>query len=135
MSFQKPNVYIIYKNEDVTSLLAGIFWLKGLEPFKFVDGKECLKRFREIDGKVNAVVIDQEIASDNDLMLIVNIKRINPETKVIIIGEEESKKIKMYEYGANEVLLLPVSPTDISDKILLLISKRNLLEKPRNDLV
>lgn len=114
--------------------MTGIFWLKGLEPFKFVDGKECLKRFREIDGKVNAVVIDQEIASDNDLMLIVNIKRINPETKVIIIGEE-SKKIKMYEYGANEVLLLPVSPTDISDKILLLISKRNLLEKPRNDLV
>ena len=134
MSFQKPNVYIIYKTEDGTSLLAGIFWLKGLEPFKFVDGKDCLKRFREIDGKVNAVVIDQEIASDNDLMLIVNIKRINPETKVIIIGEE-SKKIKMYEYGADEVLLLPVSPTDISDKILLLISKRNLLEKPRNDLV
>ena len=41
----------------------------------------------------------------------------------------------MYEYGTNEILLMPVSPTDISDKILLLISKRNLLEKPRNDLV
>ena len=40
----------------------------------------------------------------------------------------------MYEYGTNEILLMPVSPTDISDKILLLISKRNLLEKPGNDL-
>jgi hypothetical protein len=60
-----------------------------LEPFEFVDGKECLKGFREIDGKVDAVVIDREIAFDNDLMLIVNIKRINPETTVIIIGEEE----------------------------------------------
>ena len=40
----------------------------------------------------------------------------------------------MYEYGANEVILMPVSPTDISDEILLLISKRNLLEKSRNNL-
>ena len=135
LSFQKPNVFIIYKNEDVNSLLAGTFWLKGFEPFKFIDGKESLKRFREIDGKVDAVVIDYEIALDNDLMLIVNIKRINPNTKVLIIAEEESKKIKMYEYGADEVILMPLSPTDISDKILLSISKRNLLEKSTNDLI
>jgi DNA-binding response OmpR family regulator len=134
LSFQKPHVFIIYKNEDVNSLLAGIFWLKGFEPFKFIDGNECLKRFREIDGKVDAVIIDNEIAFDNDLMLIVNIKRINPETKVLVIGEDESKKIKMYEYGADEVVLMPLSPTDIADKILL-ISKRNLLEKSTNDLV
>ena len=135
LSFQKPNVFIICKNEDVNSLLAGIFWLNGLDPFKFIDGNECLKRFRERDGKVDAVIIDDEIACDNDLMLIVNIKRINPETKVLVIAEEESKKIKMYEYGADEVFLMPLSPIDISDKILLLISKRNLLEKPTNDLV
>jgi DNA-binding response OmpR family regulator len=135
LSFQKPNVFIIYKNEDVNSLLAGIFWLKGFEPFKFIDGQESLKRFRERDGKVDAVIIDDEIACDNDLMLIVNIKRINPETKVLVIAEEESKKIKMYEYGADEVFLMPLSPIDISDNILLLISKRNLLEKSTNDLI
>ena len=69
MSFQKPSIFIIYKNEDVNSLLAGIFWLKGLEPFKFIDRNEFLKRFRELDGKVNAVVLDHKIAYDNDLML------------------------------------------------------------------
>ena len=135
LSFQKPNVFIIYKNEDVNTLLAGIFWLKGFEPFKFIDGKESLKRFRERDGKVDAVIIDDEIACDNDLMLIVNIKRINPETKVLVIAEEESKKINLYEYGADEVFLMPLSPIDISDNILLLISKRNLLEKSTNDLI
>jgi DNA-binding response OmpR family regulator len=135
LSFQKPNVFIIYKNEDVNTLLAGIFWLKGFEPFKFLDGKESLKRFRERDGKVDAVIIDDEIACDNDLMLIVNIKRINPETKVLVIAEEESKKINLYEYGADEVFLMPLSPIDISDNILLLISKRNLLEKSTNDLI
>jgi hypothetical protein len=135
LSFQKPNVFLIYtNNDDITSVLSGIFWLKGLEPFKFTNGKDCLKRFREMDGNVDAIVINQEIALDNDLMLIVNIKRINPDTKIFVIAEEESDKTKMYEYGADEVALIPLSPTDISDKLLLLISKSKLLER-KNDLV
>ena len=87
-----------------------------------------------MDGNVDAVVINQEIALDNDLMLIVNIKRINPDTKIFVIAEEELDKTKMYEYGADEVVLIPLNPTDLSDKLLLLISKSKLLEKP-HDLV
>jgi len=135
LSFQKPNVFIVYNNnKDVITVLAGTFWLKGFEPFKFTNGKECLKRFREMDGNVDAMVINQEIVLDNDLMLIVNIKRINPDTKIFVIAEEESDKTKMYEYGADEVASMPLSPKDVSDKLLLLISKSKLLER-QNDLV
>jgi DNA-binding NarL/FixJ family response regulator len=134
-----PNVFIILKNYTVNSLLAGTFWLKGFEPFKFTDGTESLKKFRELDGKVDAVVLSHEIASDNDLMLIVNIKRINPNTKVLVIVDNEEESIKnndtMYEYGADKIVSMPLSDTDISDKILLMISKRNILERPTNDLV
>jgi hypothetical protein len=109
-----------------------------LEPFEFVDGKECLKGFREKDGKVDAVV-NHEIALDNDLMLIVNMKRINQNTKVLVIAseeDEESNKINnIYEYGVDEIVLIPSSPTDISDKILLMVSQRNILENSTNDLV
>ena len=134
MSFQKPNVFIVYNNnDDVTSVLAGTFWLKGFEPFKFTNGKECLKRFREMDGNVDAIILNQEIALDNDLMLIVNIKRINPHTKIFVIAEE-SDKTKMYEYGADGVASMPLSPKDVSDKLLLLISKGKLLER-QNGLV
>jgi DNA-binding NarL/FixJ family response regulator len=90
-----------------------------------------------MDGNVDAIVINQEIALDNDLMLIVNIKRINPDTKVFVITEEEeeeSDKTKMYEYGVDEVALLPLTPIDITDKLLLLISKGKRLER-QNDLV
>jgi DNA-binding response OmpR family regulator len=135
-SFQKPNVFIVYNNnEDVTTVLAGTFWLKGIEPFKFTNGKECLKRFREMDGNVDAIVINQEIVLDNDLMLIGNIKRINPDTKVFVISaREESDKTIMFEYGADEVALMPLSPIDVTDKLLLLISKGKLLER-QNELV
>ena len=135
MSFQKPNIFIVYNNnDDINAILAGIFWLKGFEPFKFTNGKECLKRFREMDGNVDAVVINQEIVLDNDLMLIVNIKRINPDTKIFVIAKEESDKTKMYEYGADEISLTPISPIDIIDKLILLISKSKGLER-QNDLV
>ena len=135
MSFQKPNVFIVYNNnDDINAILAGIFWLKGFEPFKFTNGKECLKRFREMDGNVDAVVINQEIVLDNDLMLIVNIKRINPHTKIFVIAEEESDKTKMYEYGADGVASMPLSPKDVSDKLLSLISKGKLVGR-QNGLV
>lgn len=131
-----PNVFIVYKNDDVNSLLAGIFWLKGFKPFKFSDGKECLKRFRELDGKVDAVIVSHEIALDNDLLLIANMKRMNPNTKVLVIAEYvESKKTNVYEYGADETVLMPLIPKDIVDKIFLMVAKHNLLEKPTNDLV
>jgi len=99
LSFLKPTVFIVYNNNnnnnnDITSVLAGIFWLNGFEPFKFTNGKECLKRFREMDGNVDAIVINQEIAVDNDLMLIVTIKRINPDTKIFVIAEEEDKMLR-----------------------------------------
>jgi DNA-binding response OmpR family regulator len=134
LSVQKPTVFIVDNNEDISALLAGIFWLKGFESSKFTDGKECLKRFREIDGHVDALVINQEIALDNDLMLIVNVKRINPNTKILVIKDEESDETKMYEYGADEVALMPLSPIDVTDKLILLISKSKGLER-QNDLV
>jgi hypothetical protein len=132
----KSLIYSYNNNDDVNGVLAGIFWLKGSEPSKFTNGRECLKRFKEIDGNVDTVVINQEIALDTDLMLIVNIKRINPGTKIFVIAEEESDKTKMYEYGADEVALMPLSlsPKDVSDKLLLLISKGNKLPDT-NDLV
>ena len=125
---------MVNNNEDVNTLLAGTFWLKGFESCKFTDGKECLKRFREIEGNVDALVINQEIALDNDLMLIVNMKRINPNAKILVLVDEELDETKMYEYGADEISLTPLSPIDVIDKLILLISKSKGLER-QNDLV
>jgi hypothetical protein len=40
-------------------------------------------------------------------MLIVNVKRINPNSKILVIAEKESDETKMYEYGADEVAFNP----------------------------
>ena len=127
MSIQKPNIFIVQEDDNISTILAGIFWLKGFKPFKFTDGTECLKGFREMYGKIDSVVTSSKIALDNDLMLVANIKRINPTTKVLVIADEESGKRKILEYGADEFALIPLSPVDISHKIILMISKSRLI--------
>ena len=58
MSFQTHTVFILYKNQDVNTLLAGTFWLKGFEPFKFSNGYEGLTKYRTMGGKVDAIVVE-----------------------------------------------------------------------------
>ena len=134
MSIQKPNIFIVQEDDNINAILAGIFWLKGFNSSKFTDGTECLKGFREMHGKIDSVVTSNKIALDNDLMLVANIKRINPTTKVLVITDEELSKRKILEYGADEFALMPLSPVDISHKIILMISKRRLLED-QSDLI
>ena len=52
----------------------------------------------------------------------------------MVIADKESDETKMYEYGADEIALTPLSPIDIIDKLILLISKSKGLER-QNDLV
>jgi len=134
LSIQKPNIFIVQEDDNINAILAGIFWLKGFKPFKFTDGTECLKGFREMQGKIDSVVTSNKIALDNDLMLVANIKRINPTTKVLVIADEESGKMKILEYGTDEFALMPLSPVDISHKIILMISKGRLIED-QSDLI
>lgn len=133
MSIQKPNTFIVQEDDNINAILAGIFWLKGFKPFKFTDGIECLKDL-EMQGKIDSVVTSNKIALYNDLMLVANIKRINPTTKVLVIADEESGKRKILEYGADEFALMPLSPADISHKIILMFSKGRLIED-QNDLI
>jgi len=86
MAIAKPRVFIIQENDDANILLNGLLWLKGCESHKFTNGKECLEKMSEFEGKVDVVIIGGNIASDRNLTLIINIKKINNNTKVLVIA-------------------------------------------------
>jgi heptaprenylglyceryl phosphate synthase len=44
-----------------------------------------------MEGKIDVVIIGGSTACDRNLMLIVNIKKINMDTKVLVIAEEDGK--------------------------------------------
>jgi DNA-binding response OmpR family regulator len=105
-----------------------MLWLKGCEPFKFTNGEECLEKLKEMEGKVDVVIISGSIACERNLMLIVNIKKINNNTKVLVIADEDSDKTRILGYGADEFTLKPMSPENVSDKVLMLLSRETVME-------
>jgi len=128
MPISKPRVFIIQENEDANIVLTGILWLKGCEPFKFTNGEECLEKLKEMEGKVDVVIIGGSIACERNLMVIVNIKKINNNTKVLVIADEDSDKTRILGYGADEFTLKPMSPENVSDKVLMLLSREAVME-------
>ena len=128
MAIAKPRVFIVQENEDANSLLNGLLWLKGCESHKFTEGKECLKKIHELEGKVDVVILGGNIASDRNLTLIINIKKINNNTKILVIADEDSDKTRILGYGADEFGLKPISPDTIVDKVLMLMSRETVME-------
>jgi DNA-binding response OmpR family regulator len=128
MTIAKPRVFIVQENEDANLLLNGLLWLKGCESHKFTNGKECLEKISQFEGKVDVVIIGDNIASDRSLTLIINIKKINNNTKVLVIADEDSDKTRILGYGADEFGLKPMSPENIADKVLMLMSRETVME-------
>jgi DNA-binding response OmpR family regulator len=113
MTIAKPRVFIVQENDDANVLLNGLLWLKGCESHKFIEGKECLEKIQELEGKVDVVI---------------NIKKINSNTKVLVIADEDSDKTRILGYGADEFGLKPMSPENIADKVLMLMSRETVME-------
>jgi DNA-binding response OmpR family regulator len=128
VALSKPRIFIVQENEDANLVLTGMLWLKGCEPFKFTNGNDCLEKLNEMEGKVDVVIIGGSIACDRNLMLIVNIKKINMGTKVLAIAEEDSDKTRILGYGADEFALKPMSPENVADKVLMLLSRETVME-------
>jgi DNA-binding response OmpR family regulator len=105
-----------------------MLWLKGCEPLKFTNGNECLEKLNEMEGKVDVVIIGGNLACDRNLMLIINIKKINMNTKVLVIADEDSDKTRILGYGADEFTLKPMSPENVADKVLMLLSREAVME-------
>jgi hypothetical protein len=68
-----------------------------------------LKHNKRANGKVDAVVMSDGRAADRIARLILNIKRSNQNTKILVIAGEDSDKNKDIDYGADEFALKPMS--------------------------
>ena len=128
MTIARPRVFIVQEEEDANLVLNGLLWLKGCESHKFTNGKDCLEKMSQLEGKVDVIIMGGDIASDRNLTLIINIKKININTKVLVIADEDSDKTRILGYGADEFGLKPMSPENIADKVLMLMSRETVME-------
>ncbi|HET7644768.1 MAG TPA: response regulator [Nitrososphaeraceae archaeon] len=128
MGIAKPRVFIVQENEDANVVLTGTLWEKGFESFRFTNGTECLVKFNEMEGKVDAIVVSGIIAVDRNLMLITRIKKINKNTKVFVIADNDLDKKEILSYGADEFGTKPTSPENIADQLFISLSREVVTE-------
>ena len=77
---------------------------------------------------MDVVVMSAEIAADRAANLILNIKRINKDAKILVIAGEDSSKTRILDYGADEFTLKPISPENIADKLFMLLARELVSE-------
>jgi DNA-binding response OmpR family regulator len=121
----KFKVIIVSEETDVNTVLSGVLRLKGILCYKTTTAEECLNKVKEFEGKIEVVVMEDEIAADRLAMLIVNIKKINPNIKILVIAHEDYNKTRVLDYGADKFALKPMSPENIADKVFNLIASMN----------
>jgi len=97
--------------------LAGTFGLKGFEVYKAYSTEECLNKVSELNGKVDIVFVDGKIAADRSAMLIIKVKRINSNIRILALAEDENDKTRVLDYGADEFATKPISAETIVDKV------------------
>ena len=120
-----PVVIVADDESDVNQLLRATFRLAGFEAYTANNAKDCLEIIEKVGiEKVDIVCMDGKLAADRGAMLIVNIKKIsNGRIKVFVIAERylEEAKTRIFDYGANEFSLKPISLNSIVEKVDILL--------------
>ena len=59
---------------------------------------------------------------------ITNVKKMNIDIKILVIGDENTDKTMILDYGADEFALKPMSPENTADKVLMLLARDKVAE-------
>ena len=83
-----------------------------------------MNKVNELDGKVDIVFVDGKIAANRGAMLIIKVKRVNSNIKIMVLAEDETDKTRVLEYGADEFATKPISAESVVDKVYSMLATK-----------
>lgn len=117
------SIILVEDNIDVLNLLAGHFTLAKFNVYKTSTAEECLEIIKDMDKKIDIVLVNGKIASERGAMLIVNIKKLNPNIKVFAVADNENNKTRILDYGTDMFAIKPISAITVVEKATMLLLK------------
>ena len=79
-------ILIAEDNAELRSLLAELLIRKGHEVVPTVDGEEAMRMYCTDEGKFDLIITDYQMPRKNGVVLIMEIRRCNPNQKVILVS-------------------------------------------------
>lgn len=131
---QKPErrplsrVLVVDDMADVTNLLAGLLWLKGIEPVKALSIDECFAKIgEEADGgKIDVAILNGRLATEKGGLLVTRLKEADPGISIFVLAGDESDRARLLRLGCEDFAKKPVSAETIIEKVLVLIAKKHM---------
>jgi CheY-like chemotaxis protein len=71
-------------------------------------------------------LIDKQSAVENDFFLVNQIRKMTPDTMIVIIADSAEEDEKLLEKNIDELVRRPISPENLADTIFTMLAKREL---------
>ena len=95
---------------SILILLEANFQLNNFTVFTATSARECLEIFSGLKDSIDMVLMDGAIAGDQGVEVIVNIRRLKRNQKIMVVVEEDNVKAMAMRVGADVVVMKPISP-------------------------
>ncbi len=95
----------------------GTFQLNNFTVYTTTSAKECLALYSGLKDNVDMILMDGAIAGDQGVEVIINVRRIKPEQKIMVVVEEDDLKAMAMKVGADVVVMKPISPDIILHQV------------------
>ena len=105
----KPVILIADTSQYILNLLAGTFQLNNFTVYTATSARECLAIFSGLKDSIDMVLMDGPIAGDQGIEVIVNIRRLKRNQKIMVVVEEHNVKAMAMQVGADVVVMKPIS--------------------------
>ena len=126
MRYVAPRLILSVGFADANNLLAGVMNLKGFKVFKSKSNDDCLSIINQVEEKTDAVLIDKHSAVENDFFLVNEIRKMTPDTMIVIITDNADEDEKLLEKNIDQLVRRPITPENLADTILTMLARREL---------
>ena len=129
----KPVILIADTSPYILNLLAGTFQLNNFMVYTTTSAQECLAIYRGLKDSIDMVLMDGAIAANDGVDVIINIRRMKPDQKIMVVVEEENLKAMAMRVGADVVVLKPISPDMVLHQVNdMLLQTKSFLDRKRS---
>ena len=112
-------ILIAEDHPELRTLLAELLTRKGHEVVATVNGEEALRTYSNDEGKFDLLITDYQMPRKNGVVLIMDIRRSNPNQKVILVSGDPPQITDTIREDAGEfpILRKPYRTEDLFDLI------------------
>jgi len=115
----KTRILVVDDEQDIVEVLSYLFKRAGYAPVQASNGRSAIEAV--LGGNISLVILDYMLPDMNGLEVLRELKRIQPDIKIIIITGRATDRVlsDVVEAGANGYIIKPF----INDRLLELVRK------------